>query len=146
MCNNNNNNNDCQCISEVLTVICILQQNASCSDNCLDTCDRGFLGCSTGSVVCNTRPIILYGCCGNGVAPISMPTTKADIVCTDEEETCSRVFRVEKVDGCCATFRVLAPNPEIGGFPYVATNSFFTLNLNCCCAIRCLQDTYVECI
>ena len=25
-------------------------------------------------------------------------------------------------------------------------NSFFTINLNCVCIIRCLDDTYVECL
>lgn len=33
------NNTDGKCIAEILTVICILQQNANCVDNCcLDTC------------------------------------------------------------------------------------------------------------
>lgn len=148
MCNNNNENNDCRCISEILTVICILQQNASCNDACLDTCDRGFLGCGTTTLTCNTRPIMLYTCCGNGV-PWTMPTTKTDGTCGDEGVTCSSVFRIEKIDGCCATFRVLAPNPdttEAALIPYVATNSFFTMNLNCVCTLRCLQDTFVECI
>ena len=77
-----------------------------------------------------------------------MPTTKEDVVCGDEGVVCSNVFRVEKVDGCCATFRVLAPNPDTTetNIPYVATNSFFTMNLGCCCVIRCLNDTFVECI
>ena len=45
MCNNVENDS-CKCIAEILTVINILQQNASCcGDCCLDTCDRGFLGC-----------------------------------------------------------------------------------------------------
>ena len=148
MCNNNNENNDCRCISEILTVICILQQNASCNDACLDTCDRGFLGCGTTTLTCNTRPIMLYTCCGNGV-PWTMPTTKTDCTCGDDGVTCSSVFRIEKIDGCCATFRVLAPNPdttEAALIPYVATNSFFTMNLNCVCTLRCLQDTFVECI
>ncbi len=137
MCNNNNDN-ECQCINEILTVICILQQNANCSENCLDTCDRGFLGCSTTSVNCNTRPVMLYTCCGNGVA-WSMPVSKDPSITTT-----SNVFRVEKIDGCCATFRVLAPNTdETDGYPYVATNSFFTMNLNCVCSLRCLNDTFV---
>ena len=86
---------------------------------------------------------MLYTCCGNGV-PISMPISK-----DPNEETTSSVFRVEKIDGCCATFRVLATNPdqtEVATIPYVATNSFFTMNLNCCCMLRCLNDTHVECI
>jgi spore coat protein Z len=147
MCNNTESN-DCKCISEILTVIAILQKNAACPESCLDTCDRGFLGCSVSTVGCNTRPIMLYTCCGNG-APWSMPTVKDDVVCGDEGVTCSNVFRVEKIDGCCATFRVLAPNPDttqVTTIPYEATNSFFTMNLNCVCSLRCLQDTFVDVI
>lgn len=146
MCNNENN--DCKCISEILAAICILQQNANCTEACLDTCDRGFLGCGTTTINCNTRPIMLYTCSGNGT-PWSMPTTKTDSTCGSAGMTCSSVFRIEKIDGCCATFRVLAQNPEASEattIPYVATNSFFTMNLNCVCTLRCLQDTYVECL
>lgn len=148
MCNNENES--CKCIAEILTVICILQQNANCSDSCLDTCDRGFLGCGTTTYTCNTRPIMLYTCCGNGT-PWSMPTTKDTTDCTDTPTpaNCSSVFRIEKIDGCCATFRVLASNTDPttqAAIPYVATNSFFTMNLNCVCSLRCLQDTYVECL
>lgn len=147
MCNNNNTSNDCKCISEILTVINILQENAECADTCLDTCDRGFLGCSVSTVGCNTRPVMLYTCCGNGT-PWSMPTTKEDVTCGNEGVSCSNVFRVEKVDGCCATFRVLVPNTGTTNTtsPYVATNSFFTMNLNCVCSLRCLNDTHVECV
>ncbi len=137
-------NKDCKCIAEILTVISILQQNASCcSDACLDTCDRGFLGNTANVLNANTRPIMLYTCGSNGV-PLNMPISK------DPEETVtSTVFRVEKIDGCCATFRVLTTNPdttEVATIPYIATNSFFTMNLNCCCLLRCLNDTFVECI
>ena len=91
MCNNNNG--DCSCIAEILNVINVLQQNANCcGDNCLETCDRGFLGCGTTTILCNTRPVILYTCAGNGT-PWSMPTTREET----SEET-SSVFRVEKVD------------------------------------------------
>ena len=146
MCNNNDQEG-CRCIAEILTVINVLQQNANCcGDTCLETCDRGFLGCGTTTLGCNTRPVILYTCAGNGT-PWSMPTTRENVVCGDEGVVCSNVFRVEKVDGCCATFRVLAENPDTTSlYPYVATNSFFTMNLNCCCALRCLPDTYIECI
>ena len=145
MCNNENSN-ECRCISEILKVINILQNNAECTDACLDTCDRGFLGVSIASVALNTRPIMLYTCAGNGT-PWSMPTTRDNVTCGDEGVICSNVFRVEKVDGCCATFRVLADNPdttEAETTPYVTTNSFFTMNLNCVCALRCLNDTFVE--
>ena len=139
MCNNNSD--DCKCISEIVSIINILQQNAECGDSCLDTCDRGFLGCNASSASCNTRPVMIYTCGSNGVA-FSMPISR-----DPAETTTSSIFRVEKVDGCCATFRVLIPNTDTTeDFPYEATNSFFTINLNCVCALRCLQDTHVDCI
>ena len=147
-CGNNNDKDSCRCISEILQVINVLQQNAECGDSCLGTCDRGFLGCHTTTLGCNTRPVVLYTCAGNGT-PWSMPTTRENVVCGDEGVVCSNVFRVEKIDGCCCTFRVLAENTDpatSATIPYEATNSFFTMNLNCVCALRCLPDTYVECI
>ena len=87
------------------------------------------------------RPIVLYTC-GNGNTPLAMPISKDPSITTT-----SNVFRLEKLDGCCATCRVLAPNTdESSVFPYEATNSFFTINLGCCCVLRCLDDTFVECI
>ena len=142
MCNENNSSN---CIADILNVINILQQNASCcGDNCLDTCDRGFLGCNMNTVNCNTRPVMLYT---NNNTAWQMPTTKDDIDCADETSNCSNVFRVEKIDGNCCTFRVLAPNPDTTSvYPYVSTDSIFTMDVGCMCACRCLNDTYVECL
>lgn len=140
MCNNENSSSNC--IADILNVINILQQNASCGENCLDTCDRGFLGCNISTIGCNTRPVMLYT---NNNTAWSMPTTKE----IDETTTYSTVFRVEKIDGNCCTFRVLAENPdetEQATIPYVSTNSFFTMNLNCVCALKCLNDTFIECI
>lgn len=139
MCNNNSD--DCKCIAEILSIINILQQNAECGDCCLDTCDRGFLGCSVSSINCNTRPVMLYTCGSNNV-PLSMPISKSPT-----ETGTSNIFRIEKIDGCCATFRVLVPNTDTTEtYPYETTNSFFTINLNCVCILRCLQDTYVDCV
>lgn len=138
MCNKSGNT----CISEILTVINILQNNAECADSCLDTCDRGFLGNTVTTFAYNTRPVMLYTGFSNGTTAWSMPVTRDET----SEET-SSVFRVEKVDGNCATFRVLAANtdPETSPTrPYVITNSFFTMNLDCVCSIRCLNDTTVE--
>ena len=139
----NNDNNECEnnCIAEILQVINVLQSNA-CPENCLNSCDRPALGGGTNCVVCNTRPIMLYTCSGNGT-PWSMPTTRTNTNCNQTGETgCSNVFRVEKVDGCCATLRVLTYNPETA--TYTATNSFFTVNTDCLCSIKCLGDTFVE--
>jgi hypothetical protein len=42
---------------------------------------------------------------------------------------------------------VLEPNPDTTSLnPYVSTNSFFTMNCSCICAIKCLSDTYVDCV
>lgn len=139
MCNNSDNS---KCISEILTVINILQDNAECSEACLDTCDRGFLGNTVQTFAYNTRPVMLYTGFSNGTVAWTMPTTRED-----DTTVTSDVFRVEKVDGNCATFRVLTENtdPETSPTrPYVITNSFFTMNLDCVCAIRCLNDTIVE--
>lgn len=147
------NEKDTNCIGEILKVILVLQQNA-CPESCLDSCDRPMLGGGPNCLVCNTRPVMLYTCCGNGV-PWSMPIEKDNSnVCSNPQmsaccQDCSNVFRVEKLDGNCATFRVLAPNQQescCNSIPYVATNSFFTMNLSCCCAIKCLSDTFVDCV
>lgn len=152
MCNRDNDKNCCEaccnsCIAEILQVICVLQANA-CPNSCLNSCDRPALGGGTNCVVCNTRPIMLYTCCGNGT-PWSMPITRTNINCNedDNQDDCSTVFRVEKIDGCCCTFRVLAPNPEQSSIStYVTTESIFTMDINCLCCVRCLNDTYVECL
>ena len=136
---NNNECNTCEnCIGDILKVILLLQQSVCGNDTCLQTCDRGFLGqnCAT---FCNTRPIVLYTCGSNGT-PLAMPISKDPTVTTT-----STVFRLEKLDGCCATCRVLEPNTDTTSvYPYEATNSFFTINLDCVCILRCLDDTYVD--
>ena len=152
----NNTENCCgtnNSIADILKVILILQQNA-CPESCLDSCDRPMLGGGPNCLICNTRPVMLYTCSGNG-CPWSMPVSKdLTTVCSNPQVNncsyeCSNVFRVEKLDGNTATFRVLIQNPEescCNSQPYLATNSFFTMDLSCCCAIRCLNDTYVDCV
>ena len=126
MCNNNDNTCE-NCIVEILKVILLLQQSVCQNDSCLETCDKGFLGQSCSSF-CNTRPVVLYTCGSNGV-PLSLPISKSPT-----ETVTSSVFRLEKLDECCATFRVLAENTDTTSvFPFVTTNSFFTINLNCMC-------------
>lgn len=79
-----------------------------------------------------------------------MPITKDSTVScagSDISTTCSNVFRVEKIEGNCCTFRVLADNTDPTSlYPYVATNVFFTMDCSCLCSIRCLSDTFVDCV
>ena len=138
--NNNQDRNNCcnNCIGDILKVILILQENAECGDACLDTCDRGFLGQQFSATLYNTRPIVLYTC-ATGNTPLSMPVSRIPT-----ETTTSSVFRLEKLDDCCATCRVLIATVDESVATYTSTNSFFTINLDCLCSIRCLDDTYVE--
>ena len=137
MCNNIDNTSCENCIADILKVILLLQQSVCPNDSCLETCDKGFLGQSC-TFFCNTRPIVLYTC-GGGNTPVTMPISKSPT-----ETVTSSVFRLEKLDGCCATCRVLTPNTDpTTTFPFMATNSFFTINLNCVCSLRCLDDTFV---
>ena len=84
----NNTMQGCKCLAEILTVIEILQEKSEHADNCIDTCDRGFLGTTANPILFNTRPIILYGCNGE---MWEMPISK-----DPNETTTSNVFRIEK--------------------------------------------------
>lgn len=143
MCNEKNQNSS-NCIAEILRIIVTLQDNAV--GNNIDSCDKPALGGSSCSMTCNTRPITLYLCGANGT-PLSIPVNRANTGCDAVAPVTSCVFRCEKVDGNCATCRVLAPNPDTTSVqPFVATDSIFTVDLSCCCIIRCLNDTFVECV
>ena len=132
MCNENN----CNCFDDILKTIIKLQKQGQCSDVCDSTCDRPFLGTTPAICQFNTRPISFYTC-PNAIA-WTMPYTLNDTTGS------STVFRAETLDGCCLTCRVLAPNPDTSSQnPYVATNNFFTINLNCVGSLRCLEDTYI---
>lgn len=128
MCGNNN----CDSLREVLCTIVKIQKRGECIDGGIASCDRPFLGVTPGSLY-NTRPITLYTCPTNTLW--TMPYTLNGTTGT------SNVFRVEAVEDCCATLRVLAPGEEEATF--TSTESFFTINLNCVGAIQCLADTLV---
>ena len=138
--NNNQDRNNCcgNCLADVLKVILILQESAECGDSCLDTCDRGYLGQQFSTIFYNTRPVVLYTC-NTGSTPLEMPISKSPT-----ETATSSIFRIEKLDECCATFRVLVATTVEDVTTYTSTNSFFTINLDCLCVVRCLDDTFVE--
>ena len=128
MCGNNN----CDSLREVLCTIVKIQKKGNCIEGVIASCDRPFLGQTPNSLY-NTRPISFYTCPTNTLW--TMPYTLNGTTGT------SSVFRVETVEDCCATLRVLAPGEEEGSF--VSTDSFFTINLNCVGVIQCLADTLV---
>lgn len=139
MCNEENNSVN-NCMHDILRTILILQKEANMPESCLDTCDKKCLGCTPCACCCNTRPITIYtcGCCNT---PLALPISK------DPTETVtSTVFRIEKLDENCATFRVLVATEVDGVITYTSTDSFFTISLSCICVLKCLTDTYIECL
>ena len=112
----------------------------NCTNECElinNGCDKPFLG-PTPSLVCfNTRPVRFFRCF-DGEA-WSLPYT------ANGTTGVSDIFRVESLDGCCATCRILIPNTEnpTSTSPYVATDSYFTINLDCVGALSCLSDVFV---
>lgn len=133
MCCENNRENSC--LASILEKILMLQQsNDICDEN--NSCTKPFLGPSNNIVCFNTRVISFYSCCNNTLW--TMPYTLGDTSST------SSVFRIESLDDECATFRVLAPNPDTtSSFPYLATEDFFTIKLSCIGVLRCLGDTSI---
>ena len=61
---------------------------------------------------------------------------------TDGSTGTTDVFRLEALDDCCCTCRLLYFNQEAN--QYMNSGQFVTIDLKCCGAIRCLTDTYVD--
>lgn len=122
-------NKDSCCLGKLLKVIDVLQKNANGNDCFDESCTRPYLG-STPNIICfNTRPVTFY--------------TKDGSLFTANE---SSVFRVESVNNCCVKCRILRPNPDTSDVTrkYLSTNEFITINLNCICAISCLDDIIID--
>ena len=131
---NCSNQNCSSCISDILEKILVLQKQDFNCDNFIG-CDKPFLGPSQTNICYNTRPIQLYNCCNGN--PWSFNYT------TSEGETAvSNIFRVEALDECCCTCRILSFDSTTGVFS--STNEFVTIDLHCCGAIRCFSDTYID--
>ncbi len=143
MLNNNNTNQTVDhencCFIPILKVIDVLQRNAEKIDNLDAGCDRPFLG-NCGNVACfNTRPIQFYTC----------NNTLFDITYLDNGVSrTSNVFRIEKIEGCCVTCRILQTDPSSTdpNRPYLNTDQFVTINLRCVGAIQCLPDVIIDCL
>ena len=147
MCGNNDRPNEnthvasgCSCFGDSLEVILKLQRRGEKIDQFNEGCDKPFLGPCPNITCYNTRPVTFYRCADG--EQWTMPFT------LNGTTGFSGVFRVENLDGCCVTCRVLAPNPDTSqadAFPFVSTDSFFTLNLECVGALKCLPDTFIGC-
>lgn len=112
------NCSECGCISDIIKKIICMQDNSyiSCNDG---GCDKPFLG--PNNIDCyNTRPISFYNCQTGAIWSING----------------SSIFRLESIDDCCVTCRIL----NFNNGTYTPTNDFFTINLKCVSAIKCYND------
>lgn len=137
-----NKEKSCGCIGDLLRKILMLQKQ-DFDGGCQATgCDKPYLGPVCNSVCYNTRPIMLFNCC-TGEA-WSFPYTINGVT------NYSTVFRIESIDDCCATCRILYLNCENNENNrnnhdnYSGTSEFFTIDLNCVGAVKCLADTFIE--
>lgn len=140
MCQDNNTTSSNCCLGDILELIVKLQDRSEKFDCLGDGCDRPFLGPTPSTVCYNTRPVNFYRCSDGQLW--TLPYTLNGTTGT------SSVFRCEHVEGCCATCKILAPNPDTttqAQYPYVGTDSYFTVNLNCVGALSCLPDTFIAC-
>ena len=127
-------NNCSSCIADILQNILALQKQDYDCGNYVG-CDKPFLGPVLANVCYNTRPIQLYNCCTGG-------RWTFDYTLADGTEGTSNVLRVEALDECCCTCRILYLNDTTNN--YTSTNQYVTIDLKCCGAIRCLTDTFVD--
>lgn len=125
-------NNSCGCLQEILRKILMLQRQDFDNENYAG-CDKPYLGPICTPICYNTRPITLYNCATgtNWSFPYTLNGTTGE----------SNVFRIEAIDECCCTCRVLALNENN---QYVSTSDFFTIDLGCVGAIKCLPDIFVD--
>ena len=117
------------CLANILKAIVVIQNNSKkidCNDN---SCTRPLLGEIINPLCFNTRPITLYRCDNTLV---SLPYTLNEVTET------TTVFRVENVNDNSIRVLLLIDN---GDGTFTNTNTYATININCICAIRCLNDT-----
>lgn len=124
------------CLTNILeTILCL--QNVKDDDCEVSGCDKPYLGPTPNLICYNTRPINFYNCCTGNLW--EFPYTLGSNSGT------SSVFRLENLEDNCCTCRVLAKNSDASSDePYLLTSTFFTINLDCVSAVRCLQDVFIS--
>lgn len=144
---NPNANLSANCVSDIVRFINRLQQAVVPTEIGCSRCNTPILGETSKA---NTRPFILY-----------LPNGEAFklAVLTDNPSEPIPVFRVEEVNGNCATLRALATRrlscntnsasfDEFNGVGFetelLPTRTCVTVNLNDFIAIQCLDDVFVN--
>lgn len=141
MCNEERRHNEHNesCIHELLKKICLLQKQEFLQDE-FKGCDKPFLGPTPTRDCFNTRPVQLFNCnTGNlwdfPIGERIHHENAEDVKCN------STIFRIESIDDNCATFRILERTSH---HHYRDTDEFFTINMRCIGAVKCLPDAFVE--
>ncbi|WP_051316932.1 CotY/CotZ family spore coat protein [Haloplasma contractile] len=116
------------CVCDEVRFIEQLQKEAVLEENCLN-CSTEKLGANRRSRIgFNTRPFILY-----------LPNGREFRIRVSEDFECdyrSAIFRVEDVDGCCATLRALVEKDNC----LFGTQFCVTVDLTQFVAIQCFRD------
>lgn len=129
---NDSSSRCCCCNTYIEEIICrILELQGEDLDSELG-CDRPFLGPNASNNAYNTRPIQLYN--RYTAEPWSFDYSSGDTSGT------SNIFRIENIEQCCVTVRLLAGDGSSG---FTNTNQFATIDLCSIGAIRCFNDVFV---
>ncbi|MBQ2640223.1 MAG: hypothetical protein IJF92_05655 [Bacilli bacterium] len=113
------------CITNLLKLICLLQNN-SIINSCKKNCTKPYLG-SISNTLYNTRPINIYNKNGS-------------LFTTNYNGSNISLFRIKEIKNNCA---ILTPLINNEGTLEATTNNI-NINTNCICAIRCLNDVYIN--
>lgn len=132
-CGDNNNKKDRECCLYDLLKDILKLQNRDYDDCCVDGCDKPFLGPNLSTICYNTRPLSFYNCTTGNLWNIQYTLNGTT--------STSDVFRIEKLDECCCTCRVLVANTD---GTYIPTNQFFTIDLDCISAVQCHPDVSLD--
>lgn len=125
-------NNNKNCLVDVLKLIDNLQKCSLKQDSLDNSCSRPFLGLGGNISYFNTRPVTFFHC-DNSQVTLSYFVNGV--------ENTSNVFRIENVEDSCVLVRLLTAGTD-GTF--TATNETALINIDCICAIQCLNDISLE--
>lgn len=119
------------CIKNLLKFIWVLQNNSTDISCEINDCTKPFLGPSIFTDCYNTRVVTLYnkngdlftGFFNNGNGLMTSP-----------------YFRVQSVDDNCCTLLLLNNVDNT----FESTRQTMTVNLNCICAVKCIEDVSIN--
>lgn len=122
------------CISNLLKLICLLQENSTNSCNLENGCSKPYLGPSSNNICYNTRIIQLYRCNGT-LMESNFSLDNSSVLSTN-------LYRVMSVDNNCCTLLLIRNNDRDD--TYNSTHQYITVNLDCIGAVRCIRDVTVN--